>query len=73
MKTLQQTAPCAAVKRKKLLDSDQKSLYLIGLPCLLWYLIFEYKPMYGLLIAFQDYSLFKGIRGSTRGDCLEIF
>ena len=65
MKTLQQTAPCAAVKRKKLLDSDKKSLYLIGLPCLLWYLIFEYKPMYGLLIAFQDYSLFKGIRGSV--------
>ena len=65
MTTVQQPEPRTAVKRKKLLDSDQKSLYLIGLPCLLWYLVFEYKPMYGLLIAFQDYSLFKGIRGST--------
>jgi len=59
-------------KRKKLcsagkkgLNSDQRSLFLIGLPCFLWYALFEYKPMYGLLIAFQDYSLFKGIRGST--------
>ena len=52
-------------KRKSKINSDQKTLYLIALPCFLWYVIFEYKPMYGLLIAFQDYSLFKGIWGST--------
>lgn len=29
-----------------------------------WYLLFCYKPMYGLVIAFQKYNLFKGISGS---------
>ncbi|MBF4806552.1 MAG: sugar ABC transporter permease, partial [Pseudoleptotrichia goodfellowii] len=31
---------------------------------ILWYAVFVYKPMYGLIIAFKDYSLFKGILGS---------
>ncbi|MTH54343.1 ABC transporter permease subunit [Bacillus mangrovi] len=33
-------------------------------PFILWYLIFQYKPMAGLQIAFKDYSLFKGIAES---------
>lgn len=28
------------------------------------YVLFRYVPMYGVLIAFQNYNLFKGIRGS---------
>lgn len=51
-------------KKKTALNSDQRALYLIALPFILWYIVFAYKPMYGLLIAFQDYSLFKGISGS---------
>lgn len=39
-------------------------LYLMGLPVLAFYLIFNYKPMGGLLIAFQDYSPRLGISGS---------
>lgn len=35
------------------------------LPALVYIILFAYKPMYGLLIAFQDYSLKKGIWGST--------
>jgi len=31
------------------------SLYLLVLPVLLFFFFFEYKPMYGALIAFQDY------------------
>lgn len=31
-------------------------LYLLVLPVLLYYIIFCYKPMYGTLIAFQDYN-----------------
>lgn len=31
-------------------------LYLIVLPVVLYYIIFCYKPMYGALIAFQDYN-----------------
>ena len=45
-------------------NRDQRMLYLIFLPFILWYALFMFKPMYGLLIAFKDYSLFKGISGS---------
>lgn len=40
-------------------------VYLMLLPALVYIILFAYKPMYGLLIAFQDYSLKKGIWGST--------
>ncbi|MDF2924609.1 MAG: sugar transporter permease [Paenibacillaceae bacterium] len=39
-------------------------LYLMLIPFLLWYVIFIFKPMYGLQIAFRDFSPFKGITGS---------
>jgi putative aldouronate transport system permease protein len=39
-------------------------LYVMLLPTILWLLIFLYKPMYGLQIAFKDYSLFRGVAGS---------
>ena len=40
-------------------------LYLMILPVLAYYIIFCYVPMYGSIIAFQDYSPGKGISGST--------
>lgn len=39
-------------------------LYLFLLPAILLVFIFNYIPMYGVLIAFQDYSVTKGIFGS---------
>ncbi|WP_353474545.1 ABC transporter permease subunit [Salipiger sp. H15] len=39
-------------------------LYVLLLPTILWLLVFLYKPMYGLQIAFKDYSVFRGISGS---------
>lgn len=39
-------------------------LYILLLPMVLWYIIFLYRPMYGLQIAFKDYSIFKGIENS---------
>jgi putative aldouronate transport system permease protein len=39
-------------------------LYLMLLPMLIWLVLFAYKPMYGLQMAFQKYSTFKGIAGS---------
>lgn len=39
-------------------------LWLMLLPTLLYFLIFKYVPMFGTLIAFEDYSLTKGIFGS---------
>ncbi len=40
------------------------ALYLMFVPILVWYLLFRYKPLYGLLMAFQNYSPFLGIMGS---------
>ncbi|MGN7384892.1 ABC transporter permease [Paenibacillus sp. SAFN-117] len=40
-------------------------LYLFLLPGLLYFIVFKYLPMYGIIIAFQDYSPFKGISGSS--------
>ena len=41
-----------------------KELYLLILPVIIYYIVFHYKPMYGLVIAFQDYSPRRGITGS---------
>ncbi|BCJ93017.1 sugar ABC transporter permease [Anaerocolumna cellulosilytica] len=41
-----------------------KELYLIILPVIIYYLLFHYKPMYGIIIAFQDFSPRRGVSGS---------
>lgn len=41
-----------------------KYLYLLLIPVLIWYCIFCYGPMYGLVTAFQDYNMNKGVLGS---------
>lgn len=38
--------------------------YLMLIPVAAYFIIFCYAPMYGLLISFQDYKIFKGISGS---------
>ena len=35
---------------------QNRTLYLLVLPVLLFYVLFAYKPMYGALIAFKDYT-----------------
>ncbi|MFV0342668.1 MAG: ABC transporter permease [Anaerocolumna sp.] len=42
----------------------KKYLYLMLLPGLLYFLVFNYAPMYGILIAFKDFNFKKGILGS---------
>ena len=39
-------------------------LLILLLPGLIWYLLFAYRPMIGLRIAFYEYNLFRGIDGS---------
>lgn len=39
-------------------------LLLLILPGFLYYLVFHYIPMYGVIIAFKDYNFFDGILGS---------
>ncbi|WP_407083050.1 ABC transporter permease [Paenibacillus aurantius] len=41
-----------------------KYLLLLFLPTLLYYLMFKYAPMFGLMISFKNYNLFKGIWAS---------
>lgn len=52
--------------RKKVWVDIKKDwdLYLLLVPALIFVLIFKYSPMYGLIIAFQKFSIFKGISGS---------
>lgn len=40
-------------------------IYLMLVPVVLYYLIFHYGPMYGALMAFQDFNVVKGVWGST--------
>lgn len=42
-----------------------RMLYLLFTPVLMYFLVFRYLPMFGLVIAFQDYSISKGIPGSV--------
>ena len=39
-------------------------IYLMLLPTIIWMIVFLYKPMYGLQIAFKDYSIFRGVAAS---------
>ena len=39
-------------------------IYVMLAPAIIWFVLFLYKPMYGLQIAFKDYSIFRGIEGS---------
>ncbi|MBP1988551.1 ABC transporter permease [Paenibacillus eucommiae] len=40
---------------------ESKYLLLLVLPCLVYYIIFHYIPMFGIVISFQKYNLFKGV------------
>lgn len=40
------------------------TIYLLVLPVVVYYIIFSYRPMYGLLLAFKDYRPKLGILGS---------
>lgn len=49
-------------KFRKLLNNWQ--LYAMVLPALIWLILFVYKPMYGIQIAFRDFTFKGGITGS---------
>lgn len=41
-----------------------KTLYLFILPLLLFAIVFCYVPMFGLIVAFEDFNLYEGVFGS---------
>lgn len=50
-------------KIAKIIKEDWQ-IYVLLAPLMIWLAIFSYKPMYGLLIAFQDFNAYKGMSGS---------
>lgn len=44
--------------------NNSKYLLLLLLPCFVYFVIFKYWPMFGLIISFKDYNLFKGVMDS---------
>ncbi len=54
-------APKGRLKRGIQYLVREYDLYLMLIPMLLFYILFAYKPMTGLVIAFKDYSPFKGV------------
>ena len=50
-------------RRRKLFRANL-DLYVLLIPGLAFLLLFKYTPMYGIVIAFQDFNIFDGISGS---------
>lgn len=43
---------------------NNRDYYVLLIPGLLFLLLFKYTPLYGVLIAFQDFNIFDGVMGS---------
>jgi putative aldouronate transport system permease protein len=57
-------AAANGIKRRSTFWKDlvkARYLILLVLPALVYYAIFEYGPMFGLVVAFKDYNVFRGI------------
>ena len=54
-------------KKTGLLNSIKKNrwVYVLAVPTMIYFAIFKLGPMFGLILAFQDYSPAKGIAGSA--------
>lgn len=44
--------------------NNSKYLLLLFLPAFVYYILFKYVPMFGILISFKDYNAFKGVWAS---------
>ncbi|MBX4148437.1 ABC transporter permease [Paenibacillus sp. Dod16] len=53
-----------AGRRRWKLIRGNLDMYLLLIPGLMFLLLFKYTPMYGIIIAFQDFNIFGGISGS---------
>lgn len=60
------STPLTGRKNKSVFKRMYNSRYLLilFLPCFLYFLVFKYLPMYGIIISFKNYNLFKGFTAS---------
>ena len=62
-KTLDKGSKSGVKPKKKRWSKDDTELFLLSAPTLLWFLIFSYMPMFGIIIAFKVYKLAPGGHG----------
>lgn len=64
------TVPPPALKKRSRWAAVKKHrfYYYLILPGILYFLIFDYVPMFGVIIAFKDISPFEGVRGIWTGE-----
>ncbi len=53
-----------SAKKKHFIEKDDRALYVMALPTVIFLIIFAYMPMIGLVMAFQDYNVNLGMFGS---------
>lgn len=53
-----------SAKKKHFIEKDDRALYVMALPTVIFLIIFAYTPMIGLIMAFQDYNVNLGMFGS---------
>lgn len=51
-------------KKRRVINSDTLWLWILVLPAIIYFLLIKYVPMFGTVIAFQDYSITRGVFGS---------
>ena len=62
-------APPALKKRSRWAAvKKHRFYYYLILPGILYFLIFDYVPMFGVIISFKDISPFEGVRGILTGE-----
>lgn len=55
-----QTKPAVATEKKSKWTKDDTELSLLALPTTVWYILFCYLPMFGIILAFKDYKITPG-------------
>ncbi len=52
--------PKTALKRRTKWTKDDTELTLLALPTTVWFIVFCYLPMFGVILAFKDYKIVQG-------------
>ena len=58
--TVKKAEQKAGMKKKSRFTLDDLQLFFLSLPSVLWYALFCYLPMFGLIIAFKKYKVAPG-------------